>query len=541
MDADRRAGGGQAGGDPLIGQTFSHYRIIERLGSGGMGVVYKAEDARLHRPVALKFVSGDLASDAATLSRFQREARTASALNHPHICTIYDIGEQDGRSFIAMEYLDGATLQERLASGPLPLDRVLRLGIQIADALEAAHTAGIIHRDIKPANIFIGARDRVTVLDFGIAKMRISAEYHGDETTLAGTRHGTVIGTAAYMSPEQARGEAVDHRADLWSVGLVLYEMAKGSRPAAAVRLRVEESPELERVLGKCLETDPGLRYQHAGDLRTDLERLTRGSDSSLTDRGQQPAKPRTRWMGVAAAAAVLAGATVAGYIFYPRHVPLTDKDTIVLGEFTNTTGDPVFDETLRQGLAVQLQQSPFLSLISEERVRRTLLLMNQPADARLTSTLAKDVCVRTGSAAVLHGSIAALGSQYVLGLRATHCTTGDILADEQAQAARKEDVLSTLSQIATRFRTRVGESLATIEKHSTPLEEGTTPSLEAWQAFSAGRNAIRSTPDWVKRLPLFERAVAIDPEFAMAHAMVGFGYSALGESARGRASLIKA
>ena len=373
----------QAGGDPLIGQTLSHYRIVEKLGGGGMGVVYKAEDSRLHRPVALKFVSEDLASDAEALSRFQREARTASALNHPHICTIYDIGEQDGRSFIAMEYLEGATLKDRLAAGPLGLETVLRLGIQIADALDAAHTANVIHRDIKPANIFISSRGHAKLLDFGLAKMRAHTSREADFTTMAGTIQGVVVGTVAYMAPEQARGEPVDHRADLWSVGLVLYEMAKGTRPAPAVRLRVEESPELERVISKCLETDRDLRYQHAADLRTDLERLTRGSDSALTGREQPPAKARARWTVVAAAAAAIAVAAVVGYIFYPRQASaLTDKDTIVLAEFTNTTGDPVFDDTLRQGLAVQLQQSPFLSLISDERIRSTLRV-DEPAGGR--------------------------------------------------------------------------------------------------------------------------------------------------------------
>ena len=283
LAGERSDDGSQAGGDPLIGQTLSHYRIIEKLGGGGMGVVYKAEDSRLHRPVALKFVSGDLASDAEALSRFQREARTASALNHPHICTIYDIGEQDGRSFIAMEYLEGATLKDRLAAGPLGLETVLRLGIQIADALDAAHTANIIHRDIKPANIFISARGHAKLLDFGLAKMGAPTSREADFTTAAGTMQGVVMGTVAYMAPEQARGEPVDHRADLWSVGLVLYEMAKGTRPAPAVRLRVEASPELERIVSKCLETDPALRYQRAADLRTDLERLRRGSDSALT------------------------------------------------------------------------------------------------------------------------------------------------------------------------------------------------------------------------------------------------------------------
>jgi eukaryotic-like serine/threonine-protein kinase len=534
LAGERSDDGSHARGDPLIGQTLSHYRIVEKLGGGGMGVVYKAEDSRLHRPVALKFVSDDLASDAEALGGFQREARTASALNHPHICTIYDIGEQDGRSFIAMEYLEGTTLIDRLAAGPLGLETVLRLGIQIADALDAAHTANIIHRDIKPANIFISARGNAKLLDFGLAKM---GAREADFRTAAGTMQGVVMGTVAYMAPEQARGEPVDHRADLWSVGLVLYEMAKGTRPAPAVRLRVEASPELERIVSKCLETDPALRYQRAADLRTDLERLGRRSDSALTGREQPPATSHAHWRVLAAGAAAIALAAV-GYVFYPRPTAaLTDRDTIVVAEFTNTTGDPVFDYTLRQGLAVQLQQSPFLSLISDDRIRRTLPLMNQPVDARLSPDVARVVCVRTGGAAVLQGSIAALGSQYVLGLRATTCATGDTLADEQAQASRKEDVLSTLSQMATRFRTRVGESLATIERYSTPLEV-TTPSLDALQAYSAGHKA--GIAGSIRALPLFQRAVAIDPDFALAHAAIGFNYGKMGESALARPSLLK-
>ena len=460
----------------------------------------------------------------------------ASALNHPNICTIHDIGAQDERSFIVMEYLEGTTLKDRLAAGALSLNAALDVGTQVATALDAAHTAGIIHRDIKPENIFVGPRDHVKVLDFGLAKSA-PATPQADVTTIAGTRHGVVMGTAAYMAPEQARGEAVDHRADIWSAGLVLYEMVKGTRPPQAVRLRVEASPELERIVSKCLETERELRYQHAADLRTDLERLRRGQDATVAP----PAalgRRRVRWLSIVAAAVVVVTAVVAGVIYNRRPAPLTDKDTIVLGEFTNRTGDPVFDETLRQGLAVQLQQSPFLSLVSDDRIGRTLALMQQPPDTRLTPEVAQGVCVRTASAAVLEGSIAALGSQYVLGLRAKHCTTGDILADEQAQAARKEDVLSTLSQIANRFRTRVGESLATIEQHSTPLEEATTRSLEALKAYSAGR---AMSGGWVRRLPLYERAVAIDPDFAMALAGVGFGYSAMGESALARPSIRKA
>jgi serine/threonine protein kinase/tetratricopeptide (TPR) repeat protein len=536
LAGERSDDGSQAGGDLLIGQTLSHYRIVEKLGGGGMGVVYKAEDTRLRRSVALKFVSEELSRDPEALSRFAREAQTASALNHTNICTIYDIGEQDQRSFIVMEYLQGTTLQDRLAAGALSLKMVLDVGIQIADALDAAHSAGIIHRDIKPANIFIAARDHVKVLDFGLAKMRASTAPQADVTTMAGTRQGVVMGTAAYMAPEQSRGEAVDHRADIWSFGLVLYEMVKGTRPAQAVRLRVEESPELERVISKCLETERELRYQHAADLRTDLERLRRGQDATVAPLAK-PGPLRPLWLSIGGAAVVVT-AVVAGAIYNRGPAPLNDTDTIVLAEFTNTTGDPVYDDTLRQGLAVQLQQSPFLSLVSDERIRRTLPLMERPPDARLTPDLARGVCVRTGSAAVLHGSIAALGSEYVLGLRATNCATGDILADEQAQASRKEDVLSTLSQMAARFRTRVGESLATVERYSTPLE-ATTPSIEALQAYSAGMKAAFSGS--VRALPLFERAVAIDPDFALAHANVGFRYSGVGESALGRQSLLKA
>ena len=544
MHPDRSAGGRQRGADdvedgrdPRIGQTLSHYRIVAELGGGGMGVVYKAEDTRLRRAVALKFVSEELSRDPEALRRFAREAQTASALNHTNICTIYDVGEQDGRSFMVMEFLEGMTLQERLAAGPLSLNTLIDLGIQIADALEAAHGAGIIHRDIKPANIFVAARDRVKVLDFGLAKSG-PAIPQADVTTMAGTRQGVVMGTAAYMAPEQARGEAVDHRADIWSFGLVLYEMVKGTRPPQTVRLRVEASPELERIVSKCLETERELRYQHAADLRTDLERLRRGQNVTVAP-NTLLGRRRAWWLAIGTAAVVV-GAAVAGLIYSRRPAMLTDKDTIVLSEFTNTTGDPVFDDTLRQGLAVQLQQSPFLSLISEERIRKELRLMEQADDARLTSPLAHDVCVRTASAAVLDGSIAILGSQYVLGLRASNCTTGDILADEQAQAARKEDVLGALSEMAGRLRTRVGESLATVEKFSTPLEDATTSSLDAWKAFStASRTYFSSGPD--AAIPLFERAVAIDPDFAIAHARLGIHYSNVRESTRARESTLKA
>jgi serine/threonine protein kinase/tetratricopeptide (TPR) repeat protein len=548
----------------MIGQKLGHYRIVEKIGAGGMGEVYRAHDEQLDRDVALKVLPSGTIRDEAARKQFRKEALALAKLNHPNIETVHEFGTQEGVDFLAMELIAGSSLNRKLKGGPLDEKEIVRLGMQFAGGLAAAHEQGVVHRDLKPANLMVTPEGWLKILDFGLAKL-IHLDVFTDITRSITVESGTISGTVPYMAPEQLRGMPVDPRADIYAAGAVLYEMTTGCRPfpqlqsaelmgailhqspAPPSSINPRIAPGLDSAILKALEKEPSQRYQSARELLVALEGISQSAVVSTMSTGSAsriapaalpavgpvivPAR-RNRWLS-AASAAIVTALAAAAYFYIHRAPKLTEKDTIVLADFTNTTGDSVFDGTLRQGLSVQLEQSPFLSIISDQQIQQTLQMMDQKPDVMLTPKIARELCQRAGSAAVLDGSVAQIGKQYLLTVTAIDCESGGSLASTAAQASDKDHVLDALGKTASEIRNKLGESLSTLQKFDSPLEQVTTPSLDALQAYSRGVVSMTGKSDFTAAIPQFDRAIRLDPNFALAYAALATCYYDLGESAK--------
>jgi serine/threonine protein kinase len=539
----------------LIGKRVGQYRVLDVLGGGGMGMVYKAEDLKLGRRVALKFLPVDLAGDSIALQRLEREAQTASALNHPNICTIYDIEEYDGHSFIAMELLEGDTLQERLAAlapSPVPLLTLIDIAIQICAGLEAAHSQTIVHRDIKPGNIFL-TRSAAKLLDFGVAKL-----VAGEEPVRTGTLEnrsgelrsrqragltltGAAVGTAGYMSPEQVRREELDGRSDLFSLGLVLYEMATGQRaftgetalavqdeiltttppPVETVNAAVPRA--LASVVAKALEKDRGQRYQTATDMRHALERVR-------ADLVQSSARRTRRWLPAVAVIMVIASVSVWLSSRPVSRVTLAASDTIVLAHVSNATSNRVYDEALYTALRISLEQTPYLNVLADNKVRGTLSDIGLAENDAVTGEVALQICRRTGSRIAIAPAIADAGNRLRLELKAVDCQSGATISLIRHEAASRNDVVAALGNAALQLRTELGEPSSSVAKYNSPLDQATSSSPDALELLTVGYRR-HLAGNVLEAIPYYERAVQIDPNLALAHAALGAAYTNVGDA----------
>ncbi len=541
------------------GTRLGEYEVKSLLGSGGMGEVYRARDSRLGRDVAIKVLPSSLSADGDRLRRFEQEARAAAALNHPNILAVHQMGTHEGAPYLVSELLEGETLREQIKRGRIGVRKAIGYGVQIARGLAAAHEKGIVHRDLKPENLFATKDGRVKILDFGLAKLTHPAgSEDGAPTQTEGTEAGVVMGTVGYMAPEQVRGQATDHRADIFAFGAILYEMLAGKRafhkptspetmtailnedPPGISQITANVPPALQRVVHRCLEKSPEQRFQSASDLAFALDALSDSGASSSTNATNVLTGAAQRWKTIVRAAVFVAAISLGAYFYFHRTHRLTDKDTIVLADFTNSTGDPIFDDTLKTALNVSLRQSPFLSVLPDSTVSKTLQLMTRPSSTKLTPELTRELCQRAGSKAYIAGSIGSLGSEYVLGLKVINCESGDSLAQEQVTIASKEKVLEALGEAAAKLRAELGESLATVQKFDAPLSEATTSSLEALKAYSLGRKA-RNENGEAAALPYYQRAIELDPNFAMAYVAVGNIFFSLAEIERASGYYTKA